>query len=57
MLRDKPVAMGVDECRKLIAARERTALKIGEAFRVGSHPQGLRCENWRGRAKSAIYGR
>lgn len=44
VLCEKPVAMGVDECRKLIAARERTGLKIGEAFMVRSHPQWLRAQ-------------
>lgn len=42
ILCEKPVAMGVDECRKLIAARERTGLKIGEAFMARSHRQWLR---------------
>jgi len=42
VLCEKPIAMSVDECRKLIAARDRTGVKIGEAFMVRTHPQWLR---------------
>jgi predicted dehydrogenase len=34
--------MTVAECRTLIAARDRTGVKIGEAFMVRTHPQWLR---------------
>jgi predicted dehydrogenase len=42
VLCEKPVAMSVDECRTLIDARDRTGVKIGEAFMVRTHPQWLR---------------
>ncbi|HVX66814.1 MAG TPA: Gfo/Idh/MocA family oxidoreductase [Bryobacteraceae bacterium] len=42
VLCEKPVALSVAECRTLIAARERTGVKIGEAFMVRTHPQWLR---------------
>ena len=42
VLCEKPISMDVAECRKLIAARDRSGVKIGEAFMVHSHPQWLR---------------
>src|SRR5579862_3169296 len=42
VLCEKPIAMSVAECRTLIAARDRTGVKIGEAFMVRAHPQWLR---------------
>src|SRR5579872_4128735 len=42
VLCEKPVAMSVAECRTLIAARDRTGVKIGEAFMVRTHPHWLR---------------
>src|SRR5690348_12417395 len=42
VLCEKPIGMSVAECRKLIAARDRTGVKIGEAFMVRTHPQWLR---------------
>ena len=42
VLCEKPVAMTAEECRELIAARDRYGVKIGEAFMVRSHPQWLR---------------
>jgi predicted dehydrogenase len=42
VLCEKPIALSVDECRALIAARDRTGVKIGEAFMVRTHPQWLR---------------
>lgn len=42
VLCEKPVALTVAECRALIDARDRTGVKIGEAFMVRSHPQWLR---------------
>lgn len=42
VLCEKPVALSVAETRELIAARDRTGVKIGEAFMVRSHPQWLR---------------
>ena len=42
VLCEKPIAMNADECRQLIAVRNRTGVKIGEAFMVRTHPQWLR---------------
>jgi predicted dehydrogenase len=42
VLCEKPIAMSSAECRDLIAARDRTGVKIGEAFMVRLHPQWLR---------------
>jgi predicted dehydrogenase len=42
VLCEKPVSMTVAECRALIEARDRTGVKIGEAFMVRTHPQWLR---------------
>jgi predicted dehydrogenase len=42
VLSEKPVALSVAECRTLIEARDRTGVKIGEAFMVRTHPQWLR---------------
>jgi predicted dehydrogenase len=42
VLCEKPVSMTVAECRTLIDARDRTGVKIGEAFMVRTHPQWLR---------------
>lgn len=36
---EKPIAMNTEECRQLIQVRNRTKLKIGEAFMVRSHPR------------------
>jgi predicted dehydrogenase len=42
VLCEKPVSMTVAECRTLIEARDRTGVKIGEAFMVRTHPQWIR---------------
>ncbi len=42
VLCEKPIALSVDEARQLIAVRDRTGMRIGEAFMVRSHPQWLR---------------
>src|SRR6266436_8489161 len=42
VLCEKPLALTVAECRTLIDARNRTGVKIGEAFMVRTHPQWLR---------------
>ncbi len=42
VLCEKPIAMSSAECRDLMAARDRTGVKIGEAFMVRLHPQWLR---------------
>jgi predicted dehydrogenase len=42
VLCEKPIAMNAAEAQKLIQARDRTGMKIGEAFMVRTHPQLLR---------------
>src|SRR6202171_5377347 len=42
VLCEKPISMTVAEARTLLAARDRTRVKIGEAFMVKTHPQWLR---------------
>jgi predicted dehydrogenase len=42
VLCEKPIAMSVAECRSLMEVRDRTGVKIGEAFMVRTHPQWLR---------------
>jgi predicted dehydrogenase len=44
VLCEKPISMTVAEARTLLAARERTGVKIGEAFMVKTHPQWLRTQ-------------
>jgi predicted dehydrogenase len=42
VLCEKPIAVSVAETLKLIETRDRTGVKIGEAFMVRTHPQWLR---------------
>jgi len=42
VLCEKPLSLTTAEGRKLLAMRDRTGLKIGEAFMVRTHPQWLR---------------
>ncbi len=42
VLCEKPVSLSVAECRELMAVRDRTGVKIGEAFMVRTHPQWVR---------------
>lgn len=42
VLCEKPVGLNAQEALKLLAARDRTGRKIGEAFMVRTHPQWLR---------------
>ena len=42
VLCEKPLSLSADEARTLLAVRERTGVKIGEAFMIRSHPQWLR---------------
>ena len=42
VLCEKPVAISAAQARELIAARDRTGVKIGEAFMSRTHPQWLR---------------
>jgi predicted dehydrogenase len=41
ILCEKPIALNKDEAAKLIAVRDRTGMKIQEAFMVRTHPQWL----------------
>src|SRR3982750_2632348 len=42
VLCEKPIALSVAETRELIVCRDRTGVKMGEAFMVHLHPQWLR---------------
>jgi predicted dehydrogenase len=42
VLCEKPIGLSVAETRQLIAVRDRTGVKVGEAFMVRTHPQWLR---------------
>src|SRR4051812_19833884 len=42
VLCEKPIALSTAETQQLIEARDRTGVKIGEAFMVRTHPQWLR---------------
>ena len=42
VLCEKPLSLSAEEARTLLAVRERTGVKIGEAFMIRSHPQWLR---------------
>jgi predicted dehydrogenase len=42
VLCEKPLSLTVAEARTLLAARDRTGVKMGEAFMVWTHPQWLR---------------
>src|ERR1700690_1067965 len=42
VLCEKPISLTAAEAETLLAVRERTGVKIGEAFMVRSHPQWLR---------------
>lgn len=42
VLCEKPLAMNAAEAKTLLAVRERTGVKIGEAFMIRSYPQWLR---------------
>jgi predicted dehydrogenase len=42
VLCEKPLSLTVAEARKLLAARNRAGVKMGEAFMVRTHPQWLR---------------
>jgi predicted dehydrogenase len=42
VLCEKPLSLTVAEARTLLAARDRTGVKVGEAFMVRTHPQWLR---------------
>jgi predicted dehydrogenase len=42
VLCEKPIGLNVAEAKALLAARDHTGVKIGEAFMVRTHPQWLR---------------
>src|SRR5664279_1141085 len=42
VLCEKPLGLNAGDARALLAARDRTGVKIGEAFMVRTHPQWLR---------------
>lgn len=42
VLCEKPIALSAAQARELIAARDRTGVKIGEAFMSRTHPQWIR---------------
>ena len=42
VLCEKPIALSSGEARELLAARDRTRVKIGEAFMARTHPQWLK---------------
>ena len=42
VLCEKPIALTADEARRLIAVRDRTGVKMQEAFMVATHPQWLK---------------
>lgn len=42
VLCEKPIGLNAADARKLIAARDRTGVVIGEAFMIATHPQWLR---------------
>jgi predicted dehydrogenase len=44
VLCEKPISITVAEVRTLLATRDRTGVKIGEAFMVKTHPQWLRTQ-------------
>jgi predicted dehydrogenase len=44
VLCEKPIALSATEAATLIGVRERTGVKIGEAFMVRTHPQWLRAK-------------
>src|ERR1700675_658710 len=44
VLCEKPISLTVAEAKSLLAVRDRTGVKIGEAFMVKTHPQWLRTQ-------------
>jgi predicted dehydrogenase len=42
VLCEKPISLSVGEAERLLAVRDRTGVKIGEAFMVRTHPQWLK---------------
>jgi len=46
VLCEKPLGLSAAEAATLIAVRDRTSVKIGEAFMVRCHPQWIRAQEW-----------
>src|ERR1700693_3535832 len=46
VLCEKPIGLNAAEVVELIRVRDRTKVKIGEAFMVRTHPQWLRAREW-----------
>lgn len=44
VLCEKPIALSAHEARELLAVRDRTGVKIGEAFMVRTHPQWIKAK-------------
>jgi len=45
VLCEKPIGLSVAECQALMAVRDRTGVRIGEAFMIRTHPQWLRARD------------
>jgi predicted dehydrogenase len=59
VLCEKPIGLNADEVRLLLEARQRTGVRIGEAFMVRTHPQWLRareivCEGGIGELRAVV---
>jgi predicted dehydrogenase len=46
VLCEKPIGLSAEEAKQLRDARDRTGVKIGEAFMVRTHPQWLKALEW-----------
>ncbi|HLN04055.1 MAG TPA: Gfo/Idh/MocA family oxidoreductase [Bryobacteraceae bacterium] len=46
VLCEKPIGLSVEEAKQLRDVRDRTGVKIGEAFMVRTHPQWLKALEW-----------
>lgn len=46
VLCEKPIALSAEEAKQLRDVRDRTGVKIGEAFMVRTHPQWLKALEW-----------
>jgi len=46
VLCEKPIGLSAEEAKQLRDARDRTGVKIGEAFMVRTHPQWLKAFEW-----------
>ncbi len=46
VLCEKPMGLRAEEAQQLLSVRDRTGVKMGEAFMVRTHPQWLRARAW-----------